>query len=182
MMLIGVLSGCGDSVWNNPYPASDLSSNILYSSFSERPKHLDPAVAYSSNEYALIAQVYEPVLQYHYLLRPYRLVPLSAEQPPEVIYRDREGRVLEEGDEGLVAFTDYVIAISSGIRYQPHPAFAKMNRAIFCTMRWCRMRSTVSIRSVISRRQAVGNWLLRTTYTRSSDWWIQTFIHQLPSS
>jgi len=132
VMLIGVLSGCGDSVWNNPYPTSDSSSNILYSSFSERPKHLDPAVAYSSNEYALIAQVYEPVLQYHYLLRPYRLVPLSAEQHPEVIYRDSEGRAMEkESDEGLVAFTDYVIAIAPGIRYQPHPAFAKDEQGNF---------------------------------------------------
>ncbi len=36
------------------------SMAVLYQSFSERPKHLDPATAYSENEYAFIAQIYEP--------------------------------------------------------------------------------------------------------------------------
>ncbi|HEX6829691.1 MAG TPA: hypothetical protein VF104_12020, partial [Burkholderiales bacterium] len=35
-------AGCDGSPWNNPYPAAERGANILYSSFSERPKHLDP--------------------------------------------------------------------------------------------------------------------------------------------
>lgn len=121
-----VLNGCSESGWNNPYPGSDDARQVLYTSFSERPKHLDPAVSYSANEYALIAQIYEPVLQYHYLLRPYTLAPLTAINVPEVVYRDRDGRRLAvDSDDNLIAFSDYVITIRSGIRYQPHPAFAK---------------------------------------------------------
>ena len=69
-----MLSACGpadDNPWNNPYPVGDGEKNILYSSFDERPKHLDPIRSYSSNEYSIIANIYEPPLQYHYLKRPY---------------------------------------------------------------------------------------------------------------
>ncbi|MGR9106790.1 MAG: ABC transporter substrate-binding protein [Gammaproteobacteria bacterium] len=126
LCLPALLVGCGKSAWNNPYPESDTSMNVLYSSFRERPKHLDAAVSYSSNEFILIAQIYEPVLQYHYLLRPYTLVPLTARGIPEVVYLDRDGRILPPGsDENLIAFSDYVISIQSGILYQPHPAFAR---------------------------------------------------------
>ena len=36
------LTACGENNWNNPYAASDTGKNILYSVFTERPKHLDP--------------------------------------------------------------------------------------------------------------------------------------------
>ena len=72
-----LLAGCG-RVWNDPYPASESGKNILYSSFSERPKHLDPAQSYTADEYDFIWQVYEPPLQYHYLKRPYTLIPATA--------------------------------------------------------------------------------------------------------
>ena len=42
-----LLGGCGE-VWNDPYPASERGQNILYSVFTERPKHLDPAQSYAS--------------------------------------------------------------------------------------------------------------------------------------
>ena len=63
------LSGCGE-VWNNPYPAQETGRNILYSAFTERPKHLDPVQSYSEDEAEFNAQIYEPPLQYHYLKRP----------------------------------------------------------------------------------------------------------------
>jgi len=37
-----VLTGCTDEPWNNPYPAADSNRAIMYGSFQERPKHLDP--------------------------------------------------------------------------------------------------------------------------------------------
>jgi len=40
------LVACSDADWNNPYPERESRSNILYSSFEERPKHLDPAQSY----------------------------------------------------------------------------------------------------------------------------------------
>jgi hypothetical protein len=57
--LIGACSG----PWNDPYPAEEAGKNILYSSFSERPKHLDPVQSYAENEAVFTAQIYMPPLQ-----------------------------------------------------------------------------------------------------------------------
>ena len=120
------LAGCEWSQWNNPYPASQRGKNILYSSFSDRPKHLDPVRSYSSNEYAFIGQIYEPPLQYHYLKRPYQLIPLTATQMPEVYYLDAAGhRLPPNAPVSDIAFSIYEIQIRPGIQYQPHPAFAR---------------------------------------------------------
>jgi len=120
------LAGCEWSQWNNPYPASQQGKNILYSSFSDRPKHLDPVRSYSSNEYAFIGQIYEPPLQYHYLKRPYQLIPLTAVRMPEVHYLDAAGRQLpQQASAEEIAFSVYEIHIQPGIEYQPHPAFAR---------------------------------------------------------
>jgi ABC-type transport system substrate-binding protein len=119
-----MLGGCG-SPWNNPYPASQRGANILYASFSERPKHLDPVQSYSENEYALIANIYMPPLQYHYLRRPYELVPLGAADLPRPRYFDREEHPLPDAaDAAQIAFSVYEIKVRPGLRYQPHPAFA----------------------------------------------------------
>ncbi|MDI1292174.1 MAG: ABC transporter substrate-binding protein [Methylobacter sp.] len=111
---------------NNPYSEDEGKQAVLYGSFSERPKHFDPAVSYNANEYAFIAQIYEPPFQYHYLKRPYQLVPLTAARMPEVIHLNQKGEKLDYGaNDDDIAFTDYRIEIQPGIRYQPHPALAK---------------------------------------------------------
>jgi ABC-type transport system substrate-binding protein len=121
-----VLAGCGGSPWNNPYPASDAAKNILYSSFAERPKHLDPVQSYSSNEITFTAQIYEPPLQYHYLKRPYTLIPCVAEEVPQPRYFDARGRQLPADAAARdIAYTVYEIKIRRGVKYQPHPAFAR---------------------------------------------------------
>ena len=74
LLLCLMLAACGDPP-NNPYPPAAALDQTLYTSFEERPKHLDPARAYSANESEIIAQVYEPPLQYAYLKRPYQLEP-----------------------------------------------------------------------------------------------------------
>jgi ABC-type transport system substrate-binding protein len=112
--------------WNNPYPPADAEKNILYSAFRERPKTFDPARAYSSNEYLFIAQIYEPPFQYHYLKRPYTLVPLTAVSVPTPIYLDKRGRRLPPNTPvASIAYSVYEIRIHPGIYYQPHPAFAR---------------------------------------------------------
>lgn len=114
-LLLGLLPGaCGVvEPWNNPYPVEQAHQTIYYASFSERPKHLDPAVAYSANEYVFIGQIYEPPLQYHFLKRPYQLAPLTARTLPLAEPLGAEGRVR------------YRIHIRSDVRYQPHPALAR---------------------------------------------------------
>jgi len=119
------LSACNSQL-NNPYLDSDSTQSVLYETFAERPKHLDPVAAYSANEFSIIGQIYEPPLQYHYLKRPYELTPLSATQMPTVRYLNEKGEVLSEPvKESEIAFTDYIIDIKPNINYQPHPAFAK---------------------------------------------------------
>ena len=125
-LTVVLLAGCGAPPWNNPYPEGQAGENILYGAFTERPKHLDPVRSYSSNEYSFIAQIYEPPLQYHFLKRPYTLVPLTAEAVPEPTHLDADGNPLPaDADPERIAVTEYLIRIQPGIRYQPHPAFAQ---------------------------------------------------------
>jgi ABC-type transport system substrate-binding protein len=117
LMLMLFLSGCGE-VWNDPYPRAERGANILYSAFVNRPKHLDPVQSYTVDESLFTRQVYEPPLQYHYLKRPYELVPLTAAEVPKP----------KEIDGGK--FTVYEIRIRPGILYQPHPAFVQGNHEL----------------------------------------------------
>jgi oligopeptide transport system substrate-binding protein len=125
-LLALLLTGCGPTPWNDPYPQEDGVANVLYGSFSEQPKHMDPARAYNANEYAFIAQIYEPPLQYHFLRRPYQLVPLSARAVPQPAYFDAAGRPLsQDAPAEAIAASEYRVEIRPGMRYQPHPAFAR---------------------------------------------------------
>lgn len=125
LLMLALAAGCGDSPWNDPYPAEDAGANTLYTSFSERPKHLDPVQSYAENEYAFIANIYQPPLQYHYLKRPYELVPFGAEAVPKPVYLDASGKLLPESAPAeRVAYSEYVIHVRRGVRYQPHPALA----------------------------------------------------------
>lgn len=129
LFLAVLLTACNASQLNNPYPDDEGKLSVLYQSFSERPKHLDPAVAYSENEYAFIAQIYEPPIQYHYLKRPYQLTPLTASKMPDINYLDKHGEKLGEGaQDSDIVYTDYVLVIQPNIQYQPHPALAKNAR------------------------------------------------------
>ena len=121
-------TACSDSILNNPYPGSETGKNILYNLFAERPKHLDPIISYSSNEATFTTQIYEPVVQYHYLKRPYELVPLTATAVPQPRYLDKDKQPLPaDSDPSQIAYSVYDIRIKPGIRYQPHPAFAVDN-------------------------------------------------------
>ncbi len=124
------LSACDVSQLNNPYQQDETDLSILYSSFSERPKHLDPAVSYSANENTFIGQIYEPPYQYHYLKRPYQLEPLTAVNMPVIEYFNQQGSKVDGVKIADIAYTDYTIDIKSGIKYQFHPAFIESNRKL----------------------------------------------------
>ncbi|HSA69368.1 MAG TPA: ABC transporter substrate-binding protein, partial [Burkholderiales bacterium] len=126
LIVTALAAGCSGAPWNNPYPAAEDGANILYTSFSERPKHLDPVQSYSENEYVLIANIYQPPLQYHYFKRPYELVPFAATEVPRAqLFDANDRRLPDAADAKLVAYSDYVIRIRPGILYQPHPALAR---------------------------------------------------------
>lgn len=111
-------------VFNNPYATIADSKKIYYSSFTEQPKTLDPAEAYSASSYMFMEQIYEPLLEYDYYKRPYALIPLSAASMPELHYFDQNNQPLSE-DAPNIAYSVYVIHIKKGMLYQPHPAFAQ---------------------------------------------------------
>lgn len=68
---------------NNPYPDADRHLRVLYTSFSDAPKTLDPAVSYTTAEHIITGSVFDTLLEYQYLKRPYELMPGLAEAVPE---------------------------------------------------------------------------------------------------
>ena len=126
------LSACDVSTMNSPYSDQVTDESILYTSFSLRPRHLDPARSYASNEVSLTGQIYEPPLQYHYLKRPYKLIPLTAEALPTVQYFNKENREVDASEPvENIAYSIYEITIKPNIYYQPHPAFVKVDNQSF---------------------------------------------------
>jgi len=111
---------------NNPWSDSAASANTLYTAVIENsPRHLDPTASYWSNETPVTYQVYEPLYGYHYLKRPFQLIPKTAAEVVKPHYLDKDGQPLP--DDVLaerVAESVYDIPIKKGIRFQPHPAFA----------------------------------------------------------
>ena len=123
LVLLGVtvLFGCSD-IWNSPHQNIDSNEKIVYSAFSESPKHLDPARSYSSDEFSFLENIYEPPLQYHYLKRPYQLIPLTAESIPTA-------RLINDQESGKKYYA-YDVKIKPNIYYAPHPAFATKRELI----------------------------------------------------
>ena len=121
-MVAPLLGGCN----NNPWPDGLAASNTLVSAVAQSsPKHLDPTASYWSNDTPYTYQIYEPLYGYHYLLRPFTLVPKTAMEVATPRYVDAQGLPLpDDAPPEQVAESIYDIRIRPGIRYQPHPAFA----------------------------------------------------------
>ena len=126
-MLAGLallLPGC--RIANQPYSSDDIAGNVFYTSFQERPKYLDPASSYNLNETPWVYSIYEPLLGYHYLMRPYTLEGRSAEDVPAPQYFDADGKPLpDDAPTEAIKQSVYTFRIKPGTRYQPHPALAK---------------------------------------------------------
>lgn len=116
-------AGCN----NSPYPAGAERQNTMFYSFDERsPRYLDPVASYANPESAYTYQIYEPPYGYHYLKRPYTLIPKSAAEVAKPRYLDRDGRELpESASPDQIAESVYDVKIRPGVMFQPHPAFAK---------------------------------------------------------
>ncbi|MCW7541228.1 ABC transporter substrate-binding protein [Aquabacterium sp. A7-Y] len=116
------LAGCN----NSPHPGDAAAQNTLFSAFAERsPKYLDPTASYSNNETPYTYQVYEPLYGYHYLKRPYELIPRAAAAVVQPRYLDKNGHPLPQDAPGdAIAESVYDVPIRKGIRFAPHPAFA----------------------------------------------------------
>ena len=111
---------------NNPWPRDAAASNTLFSAVIESsPRHLDPTASYWSNDTPYTYQIYEPPYGYHYLKRPFQLVPKSAREVVKPRYVDANGQPLpDDAPAERVAESIYDVPIKTGILFQPHPAFA----------------------------------------------------------
>jgi ABC-type transport system substrate-binding protein len=123
LALAGLLGGCN----NNPYPSADSARNLLFNSFDERsPRYLDPTASYSNPETVYTFSAYDTLYGYHYLKRPYQLVPKLAEAVTAPYFVDAKGqRLPEDAPVDQVAESVYDIKIKRGAKYAPHPAFAR---------------------------------------------------------
>ncbi len=93
LLIITVLLSCTKE--------KQTSKKSLSLAISSDVSSLDTAVAYDTISSQVVAQINEPLYQYHYLNRPYQLVPLLAESMPEIT------------NNGLT----YTIKIKKGIKY-----------------------------------------------------------------
>jgi ABC-type transport system substrate-binding protein len=96
---------------NNPYPDADAHTRVLYLSYPVGPKTLDPAVGYSVYDHQVTGNVFDTLLEYHYLDRPYRLIPGLAEAVPRA----------EPNADGTVA---YRFTLRPGVLFQDDTCFA----------------------------------------------------------
>jgi ABC-type transport system substrate-binding protein len=78
-LALGALLACT----NNPYVEADDARKVFYTTYVEAPKTLDPAVAYTTSAHAVTGNAVETLLEYHYLKRPYTLIPGLAVRVPE---------------------------------------------------------------------------------------------------
>ncbi|MGE4607610.1 MAG: ABC transporter substrate-binding protein [Myxococcota bacterium] len=87
MLALAAISGCGDEVDRPPSSTSldqpAASAKVFYGQRSAAHKNLDPIKQFDSQSSEIIANVYDTLLSYHYLNRPYELVPLLLEKMPE---------------------------------------------------------------------------------------------------
>ena len=122
LVLLALIVGCS----NDPYRPGEAAEHTFFSSFATPPTKLDPSSAYYVHEGKIIDQIYEPLFTYHYLKRPYEVIPNTAESIPIPVYFHKSGKVLTEKDPApaKVARVEYTVQLKKGIMYQNHPCFA----------------------------------------------------------
>ena len=119
-----MLAACGPS--NEPIPKEWIGQNVLFTSYQETPKHLDPTSSYSNNETPWTYAIYEPPLKYHYLKRPYELLPRTLSALPKLSYISNQGALLApDAPANAIAESWFDLEIKPGILWQAHPAFAR---------------------------------------------------------
>lgn len=105
ILLIGVLfilSGCKDSSISE-----ESDEMVLYHALASRLTGLDSGDQRNQTALTIKSQIFEPLYQYHFLKRPYELIPLLAEDMPEI------------SEDGLV----YTIRIKKGVYFQDDKCF-----------------------------------------------------------
>jgi oligopeptide transport system substrate-binding protein len=100
LVLVALVAG-GYFLFINKNSFFHKKENKLKVVIFDKFKTLDPAIAFSDDVLKIIAQSYETLYQYHYLKRPYEVIPALANGMPKI------------SDDGKV----YEIKIKKGIYY-----------------------------------------------------------------
>jgi oligopeptide transport system substrate-binding protein len=103
LVCVAALAACRPAVTSSPDSESTLYQDTT------RIRGFDPVRAGDVASALAIGRIYEPLLQYSYLKRPYAVEPLLAAEMPEV------------SEDGLV----YTFKIRPGIFYQDDPCFTR---------------------------------------------------------
>lgn len=103
------LVGVGASCSRNGSTANDqlLAGKVLHMAQPERIKGLDPALAEDAYSGIEVSRTYETLLEYHYLKRPFVLIPGLAESMPEI---SKDGKTV-------------MFKIKKGVLFQDDPCF-----------------------------------------------------------
>ena len=102
LVLFPVLSGCNQSSSDG-----EKEEMVLHHALGTKIKGLDPGNMRDVYSIMVGSQIFETLYQYHFLKRPYQIVPLLAEDMPQV-------------SKDLLVYT---IKIKKGIYYQDDPCF-----------------------------------------------------------
>ena len=123
LVLLWSLVGCN----NSPHPLGAEKENTLFMAFTERsPRYLDPTASYTAPEGVYGYQIFEPPYGYHYLKRPYELIPRAASAVVKPYYIDAQGqRLPDDAPLARIAQSVYDVPIRPGLKFAPHPAFAR---------------------------------------------------------
>jgi len=118
-----LLAGCN----NSPHPLGAERENTLYMAFAERsPRYLDPTSSYTAPESTYVYEISEPPYGYHPLKRPFTLIPRAADALAKPYFLDAQGRRLpDDAPDEQIAEAVYDVPIRPGLKWSPHPAFAK---------------------------------------------------------
>jgi ABC-type transport system substrate-binding protein len=91
---------------NDPHPP-DGGRKVIYSALGEDPSGLDPVRTGDTLSAGVASQIYDALFEYHYLKRPYEVVPAIAAAMPDI------------SEDGLV----YTVPLKRGVRFQDDPCF-----------------------------------------------------------
>ncbi len=97
-----IIAGCDGSG-----PVEEPNEMVLHHVLSTKIKGLDPGNMRDVYSVIVASQIFEPLYQYHFLKRPYQLVPLLAEDMPQI------------SDDLLT----YTIKIKKHVYFQDNPCF-----------------------------------------------------------
>jgi len=101
-----IIAGCDGSG-----PVEEPNEMVLHHVLSTKIKSLDPGNMRDVYSVIVASQMFEPLYQYHFLKRPYELVPLLAEDMPQISPPIHDG--------GLT----YTIKIKKGVYFQDDRCF-----------------------------------------------------------